>query len=479
MITIIGIFIILIGVITFFMRPFLNDEDVTRQATNRSGQSITKLVSRKSPDILLAFNWKKSLIIFLVGFIIAIIPGSYFYAQPGKAYAVQYVWGSDKAVMTQGLKVKWWGKLISISHEISIKDVLPNADVSQESKYTYILNTVKREFNDAVSGDVANTLVLQIDLSDEKKFKKVATNNRSERNLVFSRIIPYRDAVLKNTAKLMSAQDYIAGASAEFDRAYKDQMENGPYKLKEVESDVDMKDTIGVEGVVRTLDNNSKRKKYKIEYYTDSTGTVVPIRTSGSLKDLYGLKVILAVINKIDWEPEFDKRLNKQKEQVAETQLEKQLAEKAIFNRKRLYEEGEALKAKEQAAKELEQIEKTITAETKAKVAIFNLTESQTLFKKAVVDAKAIKVTADADAYRNLKLVKAGLTPQEEMSWKLKIADAVSGNIAKTKFPDVLITGGSSNGKGNETSILYDLLGAEVAKSMIPRTQTPTKKNVD
>ena len=337
---------------------------------------INKLVARKSPDFLLNFTWKKSLGIFLIGLFVLAIPGAFFYAQPGKAYAVQYLWGTAKPVMSQGIKTKWWGRLIDISHQISIKDVLPETEIKQESEYTYIVKSTEREFNDAVKGDVANTVVISINIEHESKFLKVATDNRSERNLVYSRIIPFRDAVLKNTAKLMSAQDYIAGASAEFDRAFADQLENGMYELEEVSNHQDA-DTIGKLGKTRTVNDNSngERKKYKIKYAKNSQGVLEPVRTGESLRDVYGLKVILAVVNKIDWEDKFDERLDKQKEQVAATQLEKQMAEKAVYNRKRLYEEGEANKAGEQARLEKLQIEKTITAETNAKVAIFALTE--------------------------------------------------------------------------------------------------------
>jgi len=476
MITLIGIILLLLSIATLVMKPFLHREDVVQQSLGRNNQMINKLVARKSPDFLLNFTWKKSLGIFLIGLFVLAIPGAFFYAQPGKAYAVQYLWGTAKPVMSQGIKTKWWGRLIDISHQISIKDVLPETEIKQESEYTYIVKSTEREFNDAVKGDVANTVVISINIEHESKFLKVATDNRSERNLVYSRIIPFRDAVLKNTAKLMSAQDYIAGASAEFDRAFADQLENGMYELEEVSNHQDA-DTIGKLGKTRTVNDNSngERKKYKIKYAKNSQGVLEPVRTGESLRDVYGLKVILAVVNKIDWEDKFDERLDKQKEQVAATQLEKQMAEKAVYNRKRLYEEGEANKAGEQARLEKLQIEKTITAETNAKVAIFALTESKTLFDKAVIDAKSKKVAADAQAYENQKLVSAGLTPQEKMKWTFDIQNAVSKNLANTKWPEVFINqagGEGKKGQANETSILYDLLGAEVAKQMVPRVKT-------
>lgn len=468
MFTFLGVIAILLA-ITFFLIPlFVVTQDQYRQAQGRSGQPIQKLVRKKSPEFLLLVKRKWAYWALTVGIVLILIPGAFFYAEPGQAYAVQFPWGTDKAIMTQGIKFKGWGRLIHVAHQMSIKDVLADADTKDESEYTYLQKATKREFNDAVTGDVANTLVVGIDLDQPDKFKKVATDNRSERNLVFSRIIPFRDAVLKNTAKLMSAQDYIAGASAEFDRAYEDQMKNGLYELEEVPYS-EMSDTIGNVGTTRTIDDNSNRKKYKIKYIKDSTGVLVPSRTTGSLTDLYGLKILLAVVNKIDWETKFDDRLDKQKEQVAATQLEKQMAEKAVFNKKRLYEEGEANKAQEQAKLEKEQIQKTIEAETAAKVAKFNLEESKTLYEKAKIDANAKKIAADAQSYENKKLVEAKLTPQQEMEWNFKITDVATKNLSNTDFPDVMIINGGQGANGTSgMPILYDLLGADYANQMRP-----------
>jgi hypothetical protein len=84
------------------------------------------------------------------------------------------------------------------------------------------------------------------------------------------------------------------------------------------------------------------------------------------------------------------------------------------------------------------------------------------------LEAKAQKVKADAESYQNAKLVSAGLTPQEKAIIQKETAIGVAAELAKLNLPEVYVAG--SSGKGGN-GILTDLLGAEFAKTMIPKTK--------
>ena len=471
-----GVIIILVGIVLLILRPFLSEQDVYTTRTNMRGQEERVLKSKASHPLLLAINKKVTFLIIGVGVLFVVLPGIFFYAEPGKAYAVQYPWGTQKAVLSQGISTKFWGKLIPIQQEISIKDVLPNTDLKKESEFTYIQPAVEREFSDAVKATVANSIVIALDITDPNKFLIMATKNRTEANLVYSRIIPYRDAVLKNTAKLMSAQEYIAGTSAEFDRAFKDQLENGMYILEEIPFSQG-KDTIGI-NKSRTIDENSKRRTYRIK--THKVGNFdEPLRNEGSLFKEYGLKVIQAVVNKIDWEDKFDERLDKQKQQVAETQLERQMTEKALIKTQRVYQEGESNKAEERARLEKEQIQKTIAAETVVKEEQFNLEASKIRLQKDMVEAQGVKVLADAESYKNSKLVNAGLTPQQKAEWEYKTKVGIAAEYSKITFPLYMNNYygvGAGGAGGTIQSPLEALIGTAMAKQLIDNTVVPNKK---
>jgi len=163
------------------------------------------------------------------------------------------------------------------------------------------------------------------------------------------------------------------------------------------------------------------------------------------------LKVVQAVVSKIDWEKKFDDRLDMQKSEVAATQLEKQKAERAIYKKKRVFEEGEANKVEEQAKLEKEQIRITIGAETKVKEEKFNLETSKIKLAKSKIDAQAKKVAADAQSYENRKLVQSGLTPQQAMEWKYKMHVDGMEKLAGPngiQLPYNYFGGGGAGGKG-------------------------------
>lgn len=170
-------------------------------------------------------------------------------------------------------------------------------------------------------------------------------------------------------------------------------------------------------------------------------------------------------MTEIDWEETFDKRLQLQKEEVAQTQLEKQQAAREFYRAQKEKARGEAEKAAERARLEKEQIQKTIAAETEAKVAEFNLIKEKKQFEVEKFKAQSKKVAADAEAYQNAKLVNAGLTPQERAEWDYKTAVGVARELKALKLPEFYIEGGGKDKA--QANLLESLIGADLAKTML------------
>ena len=441
MLTFIGVLLIIFGIATSVGKSLFSDHRLLKWHTT-----------------------KKSLLLVLFGIVLSIFSGIFFYAEPGTAYAVQYPWGGQKAVFQQGIKTKIWGRLIPIQFEIPVKYVIPNieGDLGDQSKYAYVDKARQWEFNDAVKGKIATSIVISIDISDESQFLSVADRNKTEKNLIRSRIIPNIDQSIKNTCKLMAAQDYISGQAADFDRYFQDQLENGMYVLEEF-SDNQRPEIIGDSTVVRTIPNKeSRQKRFRIKVEKGE-----PVRVKGNSLKSYGLTVVQAVVTEIDWEVTFDKRLQLQKEEVAQTQLEKQQAEREFYRAQKEKAKGEAEKAKERARLERAQIQQTIAAETEAKVAEFHLTKEKKQYEVEQYKAKSKKLAAEAQAYENQKLVNAGLTPQEKAEWEYKTAVGVAKELKDLKLPTTYIEGGKNG--NNSGNLLQSLIGAELAKKMIEK----------
>lgn len=439
MLTLLGILVIVFGLATLLLKSLV-----------------------KNSAFLNKFSSKRSLQIVLFGLLLSIVTGTFFYAEPGTAYAVQYPWGGQKAIFRQGINSKMWGRLIPIQFELPIKYVIPNSegDLGEQSEYANVDKAKYWAFSDAVKARIATSVVISINTEDETQFLSVADRNKTEMNLIRSRIIPNIDQSIKNTCKLMDAQDYISGQASDFDRYFKDQLENGMYVLEEYNEN-QPKEIIGDSSVVRTVVNKeSKQKRFRIKYEGG-----IPVREKGNSLKAYGLTVVQAVVTEIDWEETFDKRLQLQKEEVAQTQLEKQQAEREFYRAQKEKARGEAEKAAERARLEKEQIQKTIAAETEAKVAEFNLVKEKKQFEVEKYKAQSKKVAADAEAYQNAKLVNAGLTPQERAEWDYKTAVGVAGQLKSLNLPEIYIEG--NGGKSGNSNLMESLIGAELAKKMI------------
>ncbi len=441
MLTFIGVLLIIIGLSTIILNTFIKDH-----------------------KLLKWFSIKRSLKIALLGLFLSIMNGMFFYADAGTAYAVQYVTGGDKMITTQGLKLKWWGRIIPLSYETSIKDIIVNdlVELPKSSQGIYNRKAQKWEFSDAIKAEISTSVIVGVNINDEEVFLNMADRNRSESKLIYGRVLPNIDAAIKNTCKLMDAQDYISGQASDFDRYFRDQLENGMYQVEQYYEAENVTEVVGDTTTIRKIKvgKSSKQKKFRIK--KDKDGNI--IRDNSNTLKQYGLKIYQAQVTGIDWEASFDERLDLQKNEVAQTQLEKQQAEREYYRAKKEVAKGESEKAKERARLEKAQIQQTIAAETEAKVAEFNLIKEKKQYEVEQFKAKSKKVAADAQYYENAKLVSAGLTPQERAEWEYKTAVGVAQQIKDLKLPSTYIEGSKSNDNGN---LLQSLIGADLAKRMM------------
>lgn len=395
------------------------------------------------------------------------VNGLFFKADASTDYVLQYPWGGTKTyVNTNGIKPRLWADIIAIDHEIIVKHLVPSSYRSYEegrrieSENTYVLAAGEYEFNDFISGHMGSTVVITSNPdASSGTFEKLAINSKSEMGLVYGRIIPIISAAKKNTSKLMSAQEYIAGRSSDFDKFFIDQLRYGTYELVEqrLETQVDSV----LDGSDLTVNQDAKTSSIAYVIKRDKAGN--PIRINEGLTR-YGLEVRQADADDQSWEERFLTRLNRLKDIVAEKQQEIEAAQMAVERKKRLIEEGEANKAEEQAKLEKEQIQLVIAAETERRVAEEKKKAAEVLKQTAEIDAQRIKTLADAQAYQNKRLVSAGLTPQERAEWEFKTTQAVAAEIAKLKLPATYIAPGGGNGQSS--GLLEALIGAELAKKM-------------
>ena len=117
MITLLTVFTLIIATY-LFVANYLNKQISLENESSGSKRKRTLPLFGLKPKIML-----------ILGAVIFTINGLFFWADAGTAYAVQYPWGGDKMIKTQGLKIKFWGRTIPLSYEISIQDVILKENV--------------------------------------------------------------------------------------------------------------------------------------------------------------------------------------------------------------------------------------------------------------------------------------------------------------------------------------------------------------
>ncbi len=400
-----------------------------------------------------------------------------FYAEPGHSYKVYYpinypIVGNSKIVTSPGFTFDWWGQRREFQNEIVFKYVITDStrtmpDDMPDNIYAIPAVDHEWEFADAVKAHIGVSVVFSLNPENEINFSEMVDDAKSEKQLVYGRILPDVNTAIKNTAKLMYAQEYISGEAANFDRYLKDQLENGSYQLEtyfDEEEEETIGDTLRVSKISKNGGNKKSNRRWRIK---EDPKTKLPLRDGEKTSlSLYHITVRQAVSDNIDWEDKFDDRLDKQKALVAETQLEKQGAEKALYNQKKLFAEGEAAKTGEKAKLEKEQIQQTIAAETAAKVALFKVQEETNLYSASIKTSQRIHVEAEAEAFKNKQLVSAGLTPQEKMKFLNERYIGVAKELSQTKYPNFVSIGGS--GGSNSDGLLSTLLSAKLTEQFFP-----------
>ncbi len=435
--TLIGVLLLIAAVGLFFVK---------KPAT--PGTRPTSVVSLKTNIILGAF-----------GLFAILFNGLFFYAEPGMSYLVQYPTGTQVAVLDPGYSLKLYGNVIGWKKVLTIRN---NSKVDKKETSSGMGPHIPVRFNDAVTADVGTAIRFRLP-SDETKFIKMAVDFRSVENLITASLKPTVKEVCRNSARMLSAQEYIAGKGGEFEQAVQDQIESGIYMLETIE----LKDTTSKKLVTdeQRLVENRKTIQYITQKKIDNAGT--EIRKTSPFKQ-YGITVAQSAIEYVDFEPKFKEMLGQQRDAAAEANVERQKAKKAEFEKQRIIAEGEKNKAKTRAEKEQEQVEVLISAETEKKQAQISLEKEQLVLEKNRKVAQSTKVLADADAYKKKAIMKADNALEIRINAMKAIHAKYAEMLGKHEkiVPDVIIGGNGKAGSGGSATDLVNLLTAQTAQQL-------------
>lgn len=426
-----GIIVVILGLVLLFLKPFL----VSKL------QLFSRLTARFSFGVI------------VMGFFMIIMPFMFFWAEPGYQYFVVYPNGGKDAVMTEGIKWRGFAKIIPWQKYIDVKVVSKG---EKKDNIEGVMSPIPIRFIDQVTASAKLSTRFQLP-TDKESFIEMAIEFRSLQNLAHNTLIPTVREVVSNTGYMFAAQDYISGSASDFRVAVEDQLKAGAYSVEKLE----YRDTI-----ISAIEEDNRAVKeiqtrYEVKKRKDASGKLIRIP-----HDINENNIIVAqvIVDDVILEEVFKKRLEAQRDESAKRQLEQQKIKTAKDAQARIVAEGERDKAGERVTQEKEQVKALISIETKLKQEETNKRLAAIALETEKLKSAAKKVAADAESYQNAKLVSAGLTPQERAQIEKEIAIGVAKEIAKIKFPDVMITGdGGKNGK----MPLESLIGAAMAKQLM------------
>jgi len=416
--------------------------------------------------------------------------GTMFYAEPGYIYHVRTITGQEIVVDDVGWNPYVFGRINSWKKAMSI--------VAKTDYQNYDEDNTQAENDDAAAsagiGPVRTIFLDQVDAqisatarfllpSDRESFLRIAREYRSPDNLLRTTLLPAFRETLQANAALMGAEDYFAGGRTQFNMDFEDQLESGLFLVKRkevIESDTGIAQGTASANASLETDQaefgNDEKVVFVVEKMLDSSG--IPLRKSQSYAEL-GIEVVESRITDVVPNAKFNERMQLK---------QKASADRAIAREQRIQEEeqrllaearGEREVAERKAAALVEQIQKTTDAETDKQLAITEANKfkeqaeierqrSEILLEKARLDAQAVQVAADAEAYKKREILEADNALAQKLEAWVEINKAYADAFAKRAVPSTTFGGGEGTGyaQGSDVKAFLDIMTVDAAKRL-------------
>jgi hypothetical protein len=422
-------------------------------------------------------NSKKVLTLLSFAVLLSLSNWLFFYSRFGHQYYLVYPTGGWSTVFTSGIKFRWFAAIQEWQKEIDIKvvgDGEPTEGIEGiiADKVTFEVTKAKGDVKQEIIAGIGITFIDRVGAAvqvsvrmkmpeDPETFRSLAESFRNPQNLINNTLIPTIKEQISNTGYMFAAQDYISGAATDFRQAVDDQLKYGGYSTERKEFNDTIYSSIQEAGP-RTIKEINTR--YKIIKKVDSTGKLIRIPHEITKNSILVTQVI---VDEVYPEPAFKQRLEAQRDISAQKRIEMEKIETARAEQQRIIVEGERDKAKERVDQEKEQVKQLIAIETQLKQENTRKQLAEIALQTARLESEQNLVRERAQAEANRLKVAAGLTPQERAQIQKDIAIGVAEKLAQLQLPSVYIEGGAKGDKAN-MGLIESLLGAELAKSMVP-----------
>lgn len=441
----------------------------------------------KVPDYFETFytklkNYAASMVVAL-GLLVG-ASGAVGYNEAGYCQHVRTIWGSESSACETGWYGLGWGRSSAWPHFITVANTLDNSSDGSSVSGPYRVRLA-----DNWSGDVTQTTRFAIP-QDSAQFLSMARTFRSPERLISTTLKPSVVASMDSVANMFTMEEYYAGGKRDqFKSEYKDAIEKGRAKVTQIEvsrhanvkgADASASDADVAKNTSEVGDTTINRLVIQ-KVIDEKTGEVV--RVAHDYTD-HGIVVASAILENVDPDDVFEQQIKARKDAASRRIVAREQRLEQEEQRLLAIQAGQTNVAKRQAEAQVAQIEQTTNAETTKKLALISaekLREEARIAKetsiinldKAKIDAKAVEVLADAEAYKKREIMKAdGALAQKLEAWTVAQQHWAQA-AANIKVPSTVFAGGNSNA-GNALGTVDQFMQMMMVKSAKDLQFSPT-----
>jgi len=337
--------------------------------------------------------------------------------------------------------------------------------------------------SDNWAGDVTQTTRFGIP-QDEIQFLKMHNDFRSVARLITTTLQPAVTSSLDSVANTFSMEEYYAGGQRDqFKTEYRNAVVKGRAKVKQGITYKNSSDQAPGGQAPNDLDSSqddsnlggTKVRTIKMVQQLDDSGNVIREKHNYTT---YGITVSSAIIENLDPDDKFEQQIQARKDAASRRIVAQEERREQEELRLLAIQTGETNIATKQASARVVQIEKTTNAETAKKLALIvaeRIKEEAAVardtsainLEKAKIDAEAVIVTADADAYEREALLASdnGLKLKLDALVRMN-ADAMKALATKPVPSTVVYTGTSENGALGANNEIENIATTQMLKNL-------------
>jgi regulator of protease activity HflC (stomatin/prohibitin superfamily) len=376
---------------------------------------------------------------------LVVILGSYDTNDNDKISVLQTPWGGMSVHAEAGPFLTFWGSVTEYNKVEAIS-----------------LDGVSVRFSDTNQGDATGVARYRLPL-DEKRMLKINQEFGSPDALRSNLLTRVTNETAKASARLMTVEVHYSGGAGELSNEFEEQLRDGIYVTEQIVSKATTyKNSEGDE----TLDKLARVQVIKTK---NDDGTY---RRKTSALTEYGLLVIQASIEDVDYADNVDDRLVRQKEAAAAQALARENLKRAQQEAQTAAAEGErqvAVTKAEESVKTERQVAESerqkqmalIAAAQRKEVAKEDLEKQKLALEIQRKEAEGLKVLAAARA--EASKTNSGVDPKYVFDRKLEAQVAIQTQWALAYSKRPVPTVSMSNGNEGDTNELQDLMKANYA----------------